>query len=174
MRHLMTEQSASVSVGDIVRVSGVSRSSFYAHFASLDELAAELLKAQLAEIGSAGDQQRREDLIVGTSAARVGYTRLVAHMVEHFSLYSSVLELQPARGAYDEIVEAYATRLLQSVVVPDQAPANVNLELVTTYIAGGALTLINAWLRGHIDVSDDELVEQLVGLLPPWVTSTRS
>ncbi|MDJ0349898.1 TetR/AcrR family transcriptional regulator [Cryobacterium sp. PH29-G1] len=167
IRTLIAQPAASVSVADIVRLAGISRSSFYAHFASLDVLAAELLQAQFADIGSAGLDLPRPR--TGENASRLGYARLVAHMVENFPLYASVLELPLTRSAHDQIIEAYATRMLRSVLVFDDA---VNAELVTTYVAGGALTLIGAWMRGHLDVSDDELVDQLVALLPGWLLDT--
>lgn len=169
IRTLIADQSASVSVPDIVRIAGISRSSFYAHFASLDVLAAEYLRAQFSDLDAAALTEAGPHLAAGENAARVGYTRLVAHMVENFPLYASVLALPLTRSAYDQIVDAYATQMLESVLVADSVPADVNAELVTTYVAGGALTLISAWMRGQLDVSDDDLVDQLVALLPAWV-----
>jgi len=168
-RSLMADPTASVSVADIVRTAGISRSSFYAHFASLDILAAELLRVQFAQISADGLNLRGDDPSEGRSAARVGYARLVGHMLENFPLYSSVAELPLTRSAFDQIVDAYASRMLQSVFEGEVVPPQVDAELVTTYVAGGALTLISAWMRGHIDVSDDELVDQLVTLLPEWL-----
>lgn len=164
IRSLIAQPAASVSVNEIVRLAGISRSSFYAHFASLDLLAAELLQAQFVDMGQAGLDLPRPR--TGENASRLGYSRLVAHMVENFPLYASVLELPLTRSAHDQIIAAYATRMLQSVLVFDDS---VNAHLVTTYVAGGALTLIGAWMRGHLDVSDDELVDQLVALLPDWL-----
>jgi len=164
LRTLIAQPAASVTVAEIVRLAGISRSSFYAHFASLDVLAAELLQAQFADIGSAGLDLPRPP--TGENASKLGYARLIDHMVENFPLYASVLELPLTRSAHDQIIEAYATRMLESVLVFDDA---VHAELVTTYVAGGALTLIGAWMRGHLDVSDDELVDQLVALLPGWL-----
>jgi AcrR family transcriptional regulator len=170
IRELMTERAASVSVADIVRIAGISRSSFYAHFAGLDELAAELLRTQFADIGPDSLDVKVVDRVDGREAARHGYAQLVAHMVENFPLYSSVLDLPLTRSAYDHIVEAHANRLLRSVLVLDRVPAAMKPDVAISYLAGGALTLISAWMRGHLDVSDDELVEHLVGLLPAWLT----
>ncbi|MDH6236975.1 TetR/AcrR family transcriptional regulator [Cryobacterium sp. CG_9.6] len=170
-RALMADPTASVSVADIVRMGGISRSSFYAHFASLDDVAAELLRVQFAEI-SVGDidlPDDSDDAIEGRGRARRGYTRLVGHMLENFPLYSTVAELPLTRSAFDQIVDAYASRMLESIFEGEDVPPQVDAELVTTYVAGGALTLISAWMRGHIDVSDDELVDQLVTLLPEWL-----
>ncbi len=164
IRTLIAQPAASVSVNDIVRLAGISRSSFYAHFASLDVLAAELLQAQFADIGAAGLDLPRPR--TGENAPRLGYARLIDHMVENFPLYASVLELPLTRSAHDQIIAAYATHMLESVLVFNES---AHSELVTTYVAGGALTLIGAWMRGHLDVSDDELVDQLVALLPGWL-----
>lgn len=171
---LMSDGSTTVSVSDIVRIAGISRSSFYAHYSGLDEVATEFLRAQFAGIGETGIEERAGSGLVGMSAARVGYGRLVDHMVEHYPLYSSVLELPLTRNAYDKILNAYVRRLLESILILDSVPAGVKPELVVAYVAGGALTLISAWIRGRLDVSDDELVEQLVRLLPPWTVEARS
>lgn len=182
IRTLIADQSSSVTVPEIVRIAGISRSSFYAHFASLDVLAAEYLRAQFTDLAldqvgtqQVGTQQLGDpDASAGRSGARIGYARLVAHMVENFPLYASVLALPLTRSAYDQIVDAYATQMLESVMVADSVPAEVNAELVTTYVAGGALTLISAWMRGQLDVSDDDLVDQLVALLPAWVLEPQT
>jgi AcrR family transcriptional regulator len=166
---LMSERTSTVSVSDIVRTAGISRSSFYAHFTGLDVLATDYLRSQLAEISQAGVELRRKDLITGMPAARIGYRRLIAHMVEHYPLYSSVLELPPTRTAHNAIVGAYAGQIVQSIEALDSVPAGVDPELVATYVAGGALTLIGAWMNGQFEASDDALVEQLTSLFPTWL-----
>jgi AcrR family transcriptional regulator len=166
---LMSERTSTVSVSDIVRTAGISRSSFYAHFTGLDILATDYLRSQLAEISQAGVELRRKDLITGIPAARIGYRRLIAHMVEHYPLYSSVLELPPTRTAHNAIVGAYAGQIVQSIEALDFVPAGVDPELVATYVAGGALTLIGAWMNGQFEASDDALVEQLASLFPTWL-----
>ena len=179
IRTLMSERTGSVSVGDIVQAAGISRSSFYAHFSSLDELASELLGDQFSSIdqiagmGSAGVDVHHGDH-GARSTARSGYARLIEHMIEHFPLYSSVLELPLTRSVYDRIVAAYTTQILESMLVKGAVPAGVNAELATTYIAGGAMTLISAWMRGRFEATDDEVVDQLVRLLPNWLADPNA
>lgn len=166
---LMREPTATVSVTDIVRTAGISRSTFYAHFTGLDVLATDYLRSQLAEISQSGAELRREKPGSGTRSARIGYRRLIAHMVEHYPLYSSVLELPPTRTAHNAIVDAYAGQLAQSMLALGPVPADVNPDVVANYVAGGALTLIGARMNGQVEASDDELVEQLTALLPAWL-----
>lgn len=167
VERLMTEHTTAVTVSEIAKAAGVSRSSFYAHFPSLDALAAEYLVRQFDSIGATSVDLRREDLLPAGSAARMGYRRLIEHMVEHYPFYSNVLELPLGRSVYDRIAEAYAARLRESMeLLP--VPFGVDPAIVATYIAGGALTLISAWMGGALDISDDELVDQLVLQLPAW------
>ena len=167
IRYLMAQGKVAVTVGDVARTAGISRSSFYAHFASLDEVASELLRTQFATIPVFGGGDSAADRSPG--AARAGLALLVDHLVESFPLYSSVLELPLTRSVYDEIVEAYARRLLDTIELLDDLPEGVDPELASRYVAGGEITLISAWMRGHIVVSDDELVDQLASLLPAWL-----
>ncbi len=164
-----SERSHGLSVTDIVRTAGVSRSSFYAHFASLDELATEFLRIQLTEIAESGAELRRDDLIAPPAAARIGYSTLVAHLLENYQLYSTVLELPLTRGVFEQSVGVLADRLTGTVIEAGHVPSGVKPDLVATYVAGGVMTLLSSWIRGETDVSDDELVDQLVGLLPPWL-----
>jgi len=158
-----------ISVSDVVRRAGISRSSFYVHFSSLDELAVSVLRQEFTAIGAAGIDLRREGLVSRLEAARIGYQRLVAHLVAHDSLYSSVLGLPLSWQAYDAAVSAYAEELLQTIVGLPHVPAEVVPEVAARYLAGGALTIISSWIRADIRISDDDLVDQLVALLPSWL-----
>lgn len=169
VRQLISDRRSRVTVAGIVRAAGISRSTFYAHFGSLDELAVEVLRLQFNEMGELGVDWHRSELVPPRAAARLGFARLVAHIVDNFPLYWSALQTPHTRTAYDELVEAYSARLMDSVIALDGAPDGVDATLASTYIAGGAMTLISAWMRGQIELSDDELVRQLVDLLPSWI-----
>jgi AcrR family transcriptional regulator len=165
---LAAEDARTLSVSDIVRVAEISRSSFYAHFSDVDELAAAFLHATFTEIGTAGGGIRI-DGETSAETARRGYRRLIAHIVDHYALYQSTLTLPPMRKAYDDAVAAYARSLVLSIAQQTVTPRGSLPDLVATYAAGGAIAVIRAWLDGSVSMSDDELVEQLVMLLPPWM-----
>ncbi|XUK62463.1 HTH tetR-type domain-containing protein [Plantibacter sp. RU18] len=163
-----------VSVGDIVRVAGISRSSFYAHFSSLDELTAAYLRRQFAELGAPVALVRSAHEPWGSAErARAAYRRLVGQLLEDAPLYSSVLELPVARSAFDDLVGEHADQLIAALLEHAEAPAGIPVELVSAYVAGGTLSLVDGWRRGRIDVSDDELVDALVALLPEWLLDER-
>ncbi|MBF4569447.1 TetR/AcrR family transcriptional regulator [Plantibacter sp. VKM Ac-2880] len=163
-----------VSVGDIVRVAGISRSSFYAHFSSLDDLTAAYLRMQFAGLAASGASVRPVGEPLGsTERAREAYRRLVAQLLEDAPLYSSVLELPVARSAFDDLVGEHADHLIGALLERTEVPVGIPAGLVSAYVAGGTLSLVDGWRRGRIDVSDDELVEALVALLPAWLLEQR-
>lgn len=176
--HSGVTNAEALNVSDIVRVAKISRSTFYAHFSDIDELAVAFLQATFAEPGAPNADLR----IAGEASdktARRGYRQLVAHIVDHYSVYQSTLTLPPMRKAYDDAVAAYARSLVLTIAEPltfverTKIPDGVHLETVATYAAGGAIALIREWLDGSISMSDDELVEQLVALLPRWLLPPR-
>jgi AcrR family transcriptional regulator len=173
IEQLMSSPRARVTVQDIVRASGVSRSSFYVHFAGLEDLALAFLTRQIDIIGEAGVGIRQDDLVAGPAAARIGYGRLVEHIVQHYPLYSTALEGTSTRRAFEAAIDSYSRRLLRTVLTLDVAPGNAHPEVVVAYVAGGALTVISSWMRGEFEIDDDELVQQLVDLLPEWVRRDR-
>lgn len=154
-----------ISVSDVVREAGVSRSSFYTHFANLDEVAVGMLDRDFWSSGPTIGTG------TGASIAREAYTALAGHLTGHQVLFSSVLDLPLASRAYDEAIGAYADRIVEAIVARAVVPADISPDAAATYVAGGARTLISAWMRGSVPISDDELVEQLVALLPAWFAS---
>jgi len=170
---LISIGAVNASVMDIVRGAGVSRSSFYAHFSSLDDVASELVRTQFAHIEAVAPEPATpgESPAGGRRAARAGYTRLVEHLVLHFALYSSVLELPLTRSTYDCLVRDYSRRVVETAVTPEFAPEGTNAKMAATYSTAGALGLITSWMGGDFEASSDEIVEELVTLLPTWLTT---
>ncbi|MEO8908112.1 MAG: TetR family transcriptional regulator, partial [Microbacteriaceae bacterium] len=165
---LASENTEALNVSDIVRVAKISRSTFYAHFSDIDELAVAFLHATFTAPGAPVADLR----IAGEASdqtARRGYRLLVAHIVDHYSVYQSTLTLQPMRKAYDDAVAAYGRSLVRTIAETVEIPDGVRLDAVAAYAAGGAIALIREWLDGSISLSDDEIVEQLVALLPHWL-----
>ncbi len=170
---LTTAKSAPITVSDIVRTAAISRSSFYAHFSGLDDLAREYLHVQLAEARASVIDLIRTDAASRQDAAADGYRRLVTHMVKHYPVYASVLDLSLSRGAYDQIVHGYASLWLDSIDTLGGQLVGPRPELTATFVAGGALTLIGSTMAGRVSISDDDLVNEIVTLLPAPLLETQ-
>ncbi|NQX28512.1 TetR/AcrR family transcriptional regulator [Microbacteriaceae bacterium VKM Ac-2854] len=160
-----------ITVSDIVRVAGISRSSFYAHFDDVADVAAGLLAASFAGIDE--PDARDAAIVDNADALRLGYARLVDHLTDRYAFYSSLRALPAVRGAYDDAVTGYCRDLVRSVL-PDELPPGIDPEFTARYVAGGSLAVIGGWIGGRLDGTDDELVDHLVAQLPGWLTDCTS
>lgn len=150
-----------------MREAKISRSSFYAHFASLDDLAGALLRQEFASIVS-GPSSKAVD---GTAASfRDSYRRLVEHFSQGDSIYSNALGLPLSRRVYDEVIAAYAEQVRAAFDADGNGPHGIRSRLAASYVAGGTITLLGAYASGELDISADELVDELVSLLPSWLS----
>jgi AcrR family transcriptional regulator len=154
-----------ISVSHIVREAQISRSSFYAHFSSLDDLAVALLRQEFASVAlrSAGSS-------VPVDGLRESYTRLVQHFAQRDSIYSYALGLPLSRRAFDDVIAGYAEQVLASFDAPLSEADAIRARLTATYVAGGTVSLLSAWVADHLDISADQLVDELIALLPPWLS----
>ncbi|MCM6760861.1 TetR/AcrR family transcriptional regulator [Rathayibacter sp. ZW T2_19] len=160
------ERTEGIAVSDIVREAGISRSSFYAHFEDAAAVASALLREDLvvAEVAE-GDAEDRS----GATALRRGYARLVERLVDRHAFHARLRARASARVASDDAVLGTVLALHREVLARVDVPASVDPELTATFAAGGVLAVVGAWLAGSLDGTDEELVEQLVALLPPWL-----
>ena len=167
--HELSEASAEISVAAIVRASGISRASFYAHYAGLDELANALTRDAFANIldlwevdpGDPGEAMYRSQ------------RRLVDHYVDNRGLYTAIAAMPVSREAYLANVRMLAAIIEAALQTHPQRPADLDVEATARYIAGAAYGLIDAWLTGDVSIDDDSLVEHLARLLPPWFSGIR-
>jgi AcrR family transcriptional regulator len=162
---LHASEAGDISVSDIVREAKISRSSFYAHFSSLDDLAVALLRREFSSVDSPGSSDSNPG-----SGLREGYTRLVHHFSQRESIYSYALGLPLSRRAFDDVIAAYADQVLASFDPPASEADGIRARLAATYVAGGTVSLLSAWVADHHDISAEQLVDELVALLPPWLS----
>lgn len=165
------QEERDITVSDIVRVAGISRSSFYAHFDDVADVAVGLLAASFAGIDEPGD--RDAAALDKADALRRGYSLLVDHLTDRYGFYSSLRALPAMRGAYDDAVTGYCRDLVRSVL-PSELPPGIDPEFTARYVAGGSLAVLGGWIGGRLDGTDDELVDHLVAQLPEWLTTSTS
>lgn len=157
-----------LSVSGIVREAGISRANFYAHYASLDELALALHQSAFAQIAT-GYSEASD----AAESMLESQRRLVAHYVENLAFYRTVSKMPVSREAYLAGVRAMAEQMETALRSHPEAISNGSTSATARYIAGAAYGLIDAWVSGEIELSEDELVERLTSMLPTWFSGIR-
>ncbi|CAN5183776.1 TetR/AcrR family transcriptional regulator [soil metagenome] len=171
VRRLLTERTDDepIAVIDIVRASGVSRSSFYSHFTGLDDVAAYMLREAFARIRSLYSQSLADDAADAFETMRLSQIRLVDHFVENRVLFSALAAQPLGAVIQSDTVTAMAAEIGASFSGRD-VPAGLRPDIAATYIAHAAVGLLYAWLRGEIEASAEELVASLMSLMPAWLS----
>ncbi|MCU1406499.1 MAG: TetR/AcrR family transcriptional regulator [Glaciihabitans sp.] len=158
-----------VTVSDVVRQAGISRSAFYTHFSGLDELAMSILRDSFTEISTSDLELRRTSAASPGKASRIGITRMVEHVLEHRALYLGVLGLPQSSRAYEAAVEEFALHVSQTTAVMPNVPVDVDVEDAALFIASGTMSLVVRWMRSSDIPPTEEMVRRLVALMPTWL-----
>lgn len=164
---LAHDDAATIGIAEIIAAAGVSRTSFYAHFAGLDELALYIFELAFQRL----DEDSPEEPTPGSPTEVVGLTsfmgRVVEHYVENRVLYSAVLAASISFDLVTDAITLLTTRIL-SLMKNHLAPQGTTPAIVATALASATNGLLSAWLRGDLDATPKQLTEELTRLLPPW------
>lgn len=157
-----------VSVADLAERAGVTRATFYNHYANPLALLIEVLIADL-ELAHIDEERRRAE--VGHSAAEMLRLSIVG-VVEHISRFEAVYRLavnDPADGGvYEALVRhfsEYAVTFIELSTNPG-VPSS-NRGVIAQFLAHGFAGAIKAWLSDP-SVSKDDLIDAAMACAPAW------
>ena len=170
---LVADPETEVSVNAVARAAGVSRSSFYAQFADLDDLAVAMLVDTFRDIGLDDLEGRKIPDADLRTLARASNRRLVAHIGQRSAFYRASLEWRLSGRVHESVVSAYAQQVLATMAaLGDRVPPHVVREDAARFVAGGALAMLTAWLRADAPHGQDVMAERLVAVMPEWLVGT--
>lgn len=148
---------------------GVSRSSFYAQFADLDELTMAVLRDTLEQVLELDSEVRDSHQLSALEATRLATERLVEHVDSHRGLYRLALHASPT--VYAE-TERMVARQYQSAKCLTSAPAvGLSIEAAAIYLAAGTLAILRSWISGRLPGDPALITDHLMALLPAWLGS---
>jgi len=165
---LTREPGQDVSVNAILRASGISRSGFYANFTGLDDLLVKMLSDAYEDLGATYLTTKTAH---PAEAARQAQERLVAFISERRAFIRSSLDWPVGSRAHETIIQAYANGIHGAIEARgDSAPAGVDIDDLSLFIAGGAVTLLTRWIReGDDTVPQTVVVDRLLAVMPDWL-----
>lgn len=167
----LIESGSDVTVASIVRAAGVSRAGFYKHFSGIDELAIFLMSEAFEHIADAALASRSAEPDQQLRVLRTSQVQIVDHYVENRGLYAVAAALPLSHEAYLTGVRAMADLTAPFVETHPNRPVNISPALAARVIAGGQFALLHAWVTGEVHATAEELVEQLMSLLPAWAVT---
>ena len=161
-----------ITVQDILDRANIGRSTFYTHYfdkedvlVSMIERMIDALSRQIQE-GEAG-----HDILPGLGLFR--------HTQEQYQLYQALVRGHPMRGQGEEVLwKTIRTRLssriehsLASAHARKHSPS-VPLSVMSQYLAGAFLNLLEWWLEAEMPYSPEQMYEIFKQLALPGVWAT--
>lgn len=155
-----------VTVARIVKHSGVNRTSFYAHFSSIDALAVESLTELFEMVASVDAANRGRGRDAETSEqSLLDVARFIG---DRRAVYVPLLQA----GTFHQAIEdAFTARNLHTLRSIEGLSSDVDIPVTARFVAAGALGVVSAWLRDGDPSTSDDLARRLRSALPPWFTS---
>lgn len=164
---LIAEGHAAPAVAEIVRRSGVSRASFYSHFASSRDVVVGVVAASFAAIRMRYEEARalRAD---AAKSQRDAHRELAQFATSHADMLRT-LSAVGGIDLHDEIAHLMADEILASHERFPVIPHTLDARAAARYVAHGSTGLILDWVRGVVVLSESELTDQLYALIPEWL-----
>lgn len=159
------------TVSDLVRDAGVSRSSFYAHFAGIEELGVAALRSILDAFEP---RQSRESDHQDTESSAATLEDLFAHLGAHRSLCCAVLVTDTHLPAFAELQTTLVSQLTAAIHASSGKPEALDAGRAASFLVGGILALLLESLREPERYADEDLGATLAAMLPEWLTRTRT
>jgi AcrR family transcriptional regulator len=163
------QRKAGLTISAVSRLAGVNRSSFYAHFDSLEDVACQLLDDSLAQITEIGWHERAR---AGADAAgHRDLLALVGHVAAQRGLYLAVLGAEEsAAHAQAHLARVLRDRFASAFVHYGARSVTDDGAVTAAAVSVGASTaaLLAGWLRGEFECSQRELADRILDAFPEW------
>jgi len=163
----------SVSVAAICTRGGVGRSTFYAHFGSVDDVAELVVDEVFAELGPRDARRRHEHELPGDVIAELATRDLLAALREKREFFLYVLAGPSTLRLREHVFAALATSVRDAVRAERPADDDATIRTASSFIAGGLVALL-VDIVVHGDVDDERIVRLMVDLLPTWLARPQT
>lgn len=160
-------QGRELTVASVVEEAELSRSSFYTQFRDLGDIAVQLFE-ELHEDIVPNDAKLREST-TGRYAARTALTVITEELKLRRYLYAAALGAVHSARATHRIAQIMVQGVLPAV--RRTAPKHIDAEQTAVFIAGATLSSLIFWLQERPERSASEVREEIIELLPTWLTT---
>ncbi|MEQ8201818.1 MAG: TetR/AcrR family transcriptional regulator C-terminal domain-containing protein [Syntrophomonadaceae bacterium] len=147
-----------ITVTDIVTRADINRGTFYAHFqdtrAVTEQIENELIEKLLeflGEIRYEGFSQNRLTLLL----------KISNYLEEDVEFYRIIMNLRWADRFLVKLKDIFVNYMQTSSDIPEHIKSSPEFLIRAHFVAGGIVNLYQAWFRGDIDKSLDEMTLEI-------------
>lgn len=141
---MQTKPFADITVTDITRKAGVSRTAYYRNYTSKEDILSGYLHTLSMTLS---DVLKQFDAVTETKQSWKALLEAVVPLVPQFKLLLDA-------GFFDKMVAAFAAKMNEVT-----AKGDFNRYYSNQYWAGSILTVIASWIRNSMDADIDQLAD---------------
>lgn len=166
----LSQSGRSVSVSALVREAGISRATFYTHFADLDEVILLIHETMISEVAAwqqgalSGPESWTEP-----DAQRESFRRFAVYVDKHRDLYAAIFDLPIGSTVRHRSVQVIADALRDRLDEVAHPPPGIRAEVVTSSLAAAYMHILSRWVQGDLELTVDEVMAHFVELMPDWL-----
>jgi AcrR family transcriptional regulator len=157
-----------VSVADLAGRAGVTRATFYNHYANPLALLIEVLLSDLERAHVEEERRRTEGGSSAEELLRLSIVDVADHIERFEAVYRLAVDDPADGGVYEALVRhfgQYAVSFIEGSSHPDAHTSNS--DVVAQFLAHGFAGAIKAWLRDP-SVTKEALIDAAMACAPAW------
>jgi AcrR family transcriptional regulator len=157
-----------VTIADLADRAGVTRATFYNHYASPLELLVQVLLADLERAHRLEEERRAEGSYSPAKMLRLSIIDVADHIERFKPVYRHAAHTPADGGVYEALVchfTDYAVAFIAQCTHPCLPDANH--DVIARFVAYGFAGAIKAWLTDN-SVTKADLVDAAVACAPVW------
>lgn len=151
-----------VTVRELVERAGVTRGSFYSHFASTSDLAAAALTEVFEIVASMDSASRRDASATAMRISEDSLREVVDFIDERRAVYGALLAQRDEFAL--AIEDAFAASAAATLAA--RGVTSARIDVTARFIAAGAMGVISWWLRTDSPITPGELAAELSAIIP--------
>ncbi|MDC7124688.1 MAG: TetR/AcrR family transcriptional regulator [Spirochaetales bacterium] len=153
---LLQEKSTTdkITVTDIVKKADINRGTFYNHYdyprEILEQMQDELLNKMAEFIGEFRDENLFEDPLPLLKKAALYFS-------ENIEVHKKLINTRELEIFIATLKDVFVEKIYTDINLPETLKNDHRLSVMANFISGGIVNLYQAWLKGKLDCSLDEL-----------------
>jgi AcrR family transcriptional regulator len=156
-----------IIVQDILDRANIGRSTFYAHYFDKDDVLANIAEEQLTLLSQQLTQREAGQGVIPS-------LEVLRHVQQHQRYFRAMLRCRGRKALWDSAQTALSRAIEQALMArrPDTQTMPVPVSIISQYLAGAFLSLLEWWLETETPYSPEQMDEMFRQLALPGVWAT--
>lgn len=169
-RQVAATGTSDINVSELSRLAEVGRSTFYTHYATIGELAVDVIGGMFVEVASKDIKLRTETQKLTSDIARESMHALVQRFAQESALIRFATGLPEGALVHDKLVAGLTQTSIGVIQTAAQNLDPVQTRIVSEFLAAGTVHVLTRWVEDGESLDPAQVVESLVMVLPALLT----